>query len=100
MTGPGWLTGTLRVREDDAFARGYSMPRCLARQPSVTVNETRHCRVDVYECWLKLEVAAQLVSVTKAWDKRANFSIPETQEGESQHSVQIKGRQALKEEGV
>lgn len=94
MTGPGWLTGTLRFREDDAFAHGYPMPRCLVRQPSVTVNETGHCRMGVYECWLKLEVAAQLVSVTKAWDKRANFSIPETQEGESHHSVQIKGRQA------
>lgn len=86
MTGPGWLTGTLRFREGDAFAHGYSMPRCLAWQPSVTY-ETQHCRVGVYECWLELEVAAQLVSVTKVWDKRANVSIPETQEGELHHSV-------------
>lgn len=56
-------------------------PHCLAWQPSVTMNETEHPRVGVSECWLKLEAPIQLVSVTKLWNKRANFSILETQEG-------------------
>lgn len=85
MTGHVWLTGSLRFREDNAFANGYSMPYCLAWQPSVTMNETQHCRVGVFECWLKLEAAVQFVSVTEVWDKRANFRIPETQEGEFHH---------------
>lgn len=35
--------------------------------------------MDVSKCWLELEAPRQLMEV---WDKGADFSIPETQEGE------------------
>lgn len=61
----------------NAFANchiDFSMPYCLALWPSVTMNETQHCRMGVYDGWLKLEVAVQLVSVTKVWGKKGQTS--------------------------
>lgn len=85
MTGLVWLTGTLRSREVTAFAKGlYSMPAPyrLAWRPSATMKEAQHPGVGVSKCWLKLEAPRQLVSLMEVWDKGADFSIPETQEGE------------------
>lgn len=72
----------LAHRDSEVKVKGlYCMPApyWLAWRPSTTMKKALHPRVGMSMCWLKLEAPRQLIEV---WDKGADFSIPETEEGE------------------